>query len=389
MQEKEELRILQVFDFLSLPHGGGTVDIVYRLSKALSARGHTVTICTGNYELDQEYIDALDIVDVRIRRSWINRHGAYIMPSLVRFEARAYDIIHLHCYRSFQNAVICRKALRYGVPYVIDAHGSTVDTPGWKQLVRVAYDLLFGKDSLKHASRVIAETEIGVAEYKKLGTDAEKIRLLHPLLSITEFSPLPETGLFRNSYCIGSRFIILFVGRVHQAKGIETLVYATRQLVKSGHDVCLAVVGQDDGFMSTLTRLAVSENIADRVLFTGFLTGKSKLSAMVDADVLVQPSKNEAGARPSLEALLCGTPVIVTRNTGAGREIAKIGGGLLFDYGDTDSLVDALLRTFADLDATRERTELARAYIKANLSLNKQITDYEKMYYEMINEMII
>ena len=174
------MRILQVFDFLSLPHGGGTVDIVYRLSKALSERGHTVTICTGNYELDQEYVDALDIVDVRIWRSWINRHGVYIMPSLVRLDVRTYDIIHLHCYRSFQNAVICRKAIRHGVPYVIDAHGSTVDMPGRKQWIRAVYDLLSGKDSLKHASRVIAETETGVIEYKRLGTDAEKIRLLPP-----------------------------------------------------------------------------------------------------------------------------------------------------------------------------------------------------------------
>ena len=51
------MKILQVFDFISLPHGGGTVGVISRLSRTLAQRGHEVVIYAGDFELDKEYID--------------------------------------------------------------------------------------------------------------------------------------------------------------------------------------------------------------------------------------------------------------------------------------------------------------------------------------------
>ena len=161
------MKILQVFDFLSLPHGGGTVDIVYKLSRALERRGHKVTVCIGNYRLDQDYIDSLVNVKVKVLHSWLNLHGLYIMPSIVKLDVGDFDVIHLHCYRSFQNAVICYKARKYNIPYIIDAHGSTVRTSGIKWLLKRLYDVAFGNNILKGASRVIAETELDADGYRQ------------------------------------------------------------------------------------------------------------------------------------------------------------------------------------------------------------------------------
>ena len=373
-----------MFNFLSLPHGGGTVDILYRLSKTLAERGHSVAICTGDYELDQDYLDTLTDVDIHLFRSRFNKHGIFVMPDLLQFDVGPYDVIHLHCYRSYQNAVICGKAARRSVPYIIDAHGSTVDLPGMKQLLRRTYDLVLGLHTLRHARAVVAETEVGVTEYKRLGVGANKIRLLHPLLDTDEFANLPKPGLFRNRYSVGSRFLILFIGRVHPMKGIEALVRATCLLVSRGLDAHLAIVGQDEGSATYLLRVASLSGIADRVLFTGFLTGVDKLSALMDADVLVQPSRNEAGARPSLEAILCGTPVAVTAGTGAGNEIAKFDGGILFNYGDTDALVSALLYIAANRGIVGSNTARAKKYIEDNLSLGKQVARYEELYREVL-----
>ena len=376
------MKILQVFDFLSLPHGGGTVDIVYKLSRALEQRGHKVTVCIGDYRLDQDYIDSLVNVKVKVLRSWLNLHGLYIMPNIVNLDVGDFDVIHLHCYRSFQNAVICHKARKYNIPYIIDAHGSTVDLNENKQIVRKLYDLFFGHKSLENASRVIAESEVGVGEYKKLGVDSNKIALIHPLLDTEEFDVLPQTGYFRNKYNIEERFIVLFVGRVHWAKGIEVLIEAVYKLNRC--DVCLAIVGQDDGFKLTLEKMTAERGISDKVLFTGFLTGDDKLSALVDADVLVQPSKNEAGARPSLEAILCNTPIIVTKNTGAGKEIASFDGGYLVEYGNANELSSTIQYILEHPNEAEVKTKKAKDYIRANLSFNKQVKKYEGLYEEVM-----
>lgn len=360
------------------------MDIVYKLSQALSSRGHDVTVCTGDYEIDEDYINALTGVEVVIFQSWLNRHGFYIMPGIARFDVSRYDAVHLHCYRSFQNIVICGKAMHSGVPYLVDAHGSTADIPGPKQLVRKTFDALFGHNILDRASRAVAETQVGAEEYKRLGVAADKIRLLHPMLNTSEFDKLPERGAFRRKYEVGSRFAVLFLGRLHRDKGIQTLVDAVKRLVNTGLDTFLVIAGQDDGFKRELERRVYDNDLTDRVLFTGFLSAQDKLSALVDADVLVQPSRNEAGARPSLEALLCNTPVVVSRGTGAGREIAAFDGGLLFNYGDSADLTSALQHIHDCPEETRQRTEKAKDYIKSTLSLSRQVVQYENLYQEML-----
>ena len=379
-----DMKILQAFDFLSLPHGGGTVDIVYKLSKTLAKRGHDITICTGDYELDSEYINALDGVNVKVFHSYFNRHGIYLMPDLLKLDVSDYDVIHLHCYRSLQNTILCQKALRHNIPYIIDAHGSTVAHSGGKQPLLDAYDLVFGLLMLEQARLVIAETEVGADEWEKLGADKSKIRIQHPLLDTSEFAVLPEAGTFRKKYHIGSGFLVLFLGRLHPAKGIERLIEAIEILRDRGTDTCLVLAGQDDGLMPALTENMMSRPLDKQIKMsaTGFISGLDKLSALVDADVLVQPSRNEAGVRPSLEAIMCETPVIVSRGTGAGREIAKFDGGLLFDYGDVDELADAIQHIIDEPVSAKARTERAKEYIEATLSLDKQIVEYEKLYQE-------
>jgi len=376
------LKILQAFSFLSLPYGGGTVDYLYRLSRALARKGHEVTIYTGDCELDQDYINSLANVKVKVLHSWLNLHAFYIMPSILKLDIRGFDVVHLHCYRSFQNAVICHKARKHNIPYIIDAHGSTVDLKGKKQVIRGLYDLVFGYKSLENASRIIAESEVGVAEYRKLGVNSDKITLMHPLLDTEEFDVLPQVGYFRNKYNIKEQFIVLCLGRIHWAKGIEVLIDAVYQLNRQ--DICLVMVGQDDGFRMTLEKRAIERGILNKVLFTGFLTGADKLSALVDANVLAQPSKNEAGARPSLEAILCDTPIIVTGNTGAGKEIASFDGGYLVGYGNAKELSDTIQYILGHPNEAEVKTKKAKDFIKANLSFGKQVGKYEELYKEVM-----
>jgi glycosyltransferase involved in cell wall biosynthesis len=195
---------------------------------------------------------------------------------------------------------------------------------------------------------------------------------------------LPEKGSFRQWYHINDSPIILFLGRIHSAKGIDILLHAFRSIVQ-GRDARLVIAGQDDGYKAKLEELADRMDIPSRVLFTGHLDGVRKLAALVDADALVQPSRNEAGARPSLEAIMVGTPVIVSRDTGAGREIAKFDGGLLFKSGDAGELANAIQEIIEKPEEAIARTEKAREYIVENLSLDKGIVGYEKLYQEAVS----
>lgn len=386
------MKILQVFDFFSLPHGGGTVDIIIKLSKALADRGHEVAICTGDFEVDHTMGIGLPLdVHVEFQRSEFNRFGIYYMPNLHEFDVHQFDVIHFHCYRSFQNTILYRKAVKAGVPYIIDAHGSTVDHKGPKQVLRKLYDYVWGYDSLKHASRVIAETEIGVAEWRKLGVPDSNITLLHPFIDIHEFENLPDRGTYISKF-VNDKPIILFMGRINKDKGLAFLVRSFHRFLESGGDAQLVIAGEDDGYKDALLwKVMVKEQLYlanKQITFVGFLTGEEKLSALVDASMLIQPSRNEAGARPSLEALMCGTPTIVTMNTGAGLEIAKMDAGITVEYNNVQEMADAMSYVLdygsKFPERQRDRIEKAKQYIKDNLSIESRIVKYENLYKEVM-----
>ena len=384
------MKILQVFAFFSLPHGGGTVDLVYKLSTALVGRGHEVAIYTGDFELDQEYIDSLTEVKVYPFHSWLNLAGVHLIPSMVtevKRKLKDFDIIHLHCFRSFQNIVIHHYAQKYGVPYVLDTHGSLPRTHGkrgFKWLLKWLFDVAFGYMIVRDASRVIAETEVGVNEYKELIVNKDKIALIPPPFATEEFSHLPSPGLFRQKYNIKKKHIVLFLGRIHWIKGLDFLVESFYELAQYRNDVILVIVGPDDGYKPTLDKLIDRLDLSDRVLFTGFLGGEEKLSALVDADVVVQTSRYEQGAWAPFEAVLCNTPIIVSSNSGAGEDVKRIDAGYLIEYGNTDDLKNKIQYVFDNATEAQSKAKRAKDYIEANLSLAKGIEEYEKLYEEVI-----
>ena len=66
-------------------------------------------------------------------------------------------------------------------------------------------------------------------------------------------------------------------------------------------DLFLVLVGPDDGHMAECKKIVEDLGISRNVLFTGFLGGEHKNSALVDADIVVQLSRFEQGAWAPLE----------------------------------------------------------------------------------------
>lgn len=382
------MKILQAFDLFSPAYGGGTVALMYQLSRALAQRGHEVVIYTSDFKLDQEYVDSLPGVKIRPFPCWSSLAAFYLTPGIIREAKRRlrdFDIIHLNCYRNFQNIVLHHYTQKYKIPYVLEAHGSTprfVRRRGFKWLLKWLFDVTFGHRLLRDASRVIAETEIEANEYREVGVNQDKIVLLPPPFDIDEFSQLPPSGLFRSRYNIKERHIILSLGRIHWIKGLDFLVESFYRLTQYRSDVILVIVGPDDGYKSALEKLINTLNLSDRVLFTGFLDREEKLSALVDADMLVQTSIHERGARSPFEVVLCNTPIIVSKNTGAGAEVSKIDAGYLVEYGNKDELTSTMQYILDNPAKAQNKIQKAKDYIEANLSLAKGIEKYEKLYKE-------
>jgi glycosyltransferase involved in cell wall biosynthesis len=385
------MKILHVFDMFSTTVGGGTVAIIQKVSRALAEKGHEVVIFTSDYGLDRLSENSVEGVRVVSFRCISRIANFFITPSMigeVRQQLKDYDIVHLHCFRSFQNIVIHHYALKYGVPYVIDAHGSVPRTTSSginaKWLLKWLFDIAYGYNTLRDATRVIAETEDGFKEYRAMGVGNDKIVRITPPFDIKEFAELPQPGEFRKKYNIKTRHIVMFLGRIHWIKGISFLVDSFSKMSETRDDAVLVIAGPDDGYLSHLQKQISKLNISEKVLFTGFIGGREKLAALVDADVVVQTSIYEQGTGVPFEAVLCNTPIIVSGHTVASANVREIDGGYLVEHGNIKELADTIEYVLSNLAEAGVKTRKAAAYIKENLSLEKGAEKYEKLYEEAI-----
>ena len=342
------MKILQIIPFFT-PARGGSVTAPYNLSKHLTKRGHEVTIFTTDFELDEEYIKSLDGVRVVPFHCIANIGLMLISPTMkkqLKKEIKNFDVIHMHNFRSYQNNIVHHYAKKYRVPYILQAHGSIL--PFFqKQRLKKLYDWVWGYRILKDASKVIALTKVEAEQYKKMGVEEDKIKIVPNGIDLSEYDNLPETGEFRRKYSIGNdEKVILYLGRIHKIKGIDLLVKAFTDLIKELDDVRLVIAGPDDGFLSTLEGQIEDLNVGTKILFTGPLYDGDKLEAYVDADVYVLPSVYEIFGITVIEACACGMPVIVTDRCGIA-DVVDGRAGCVIGY-DKDQLRDMISKVLSD-----------------------------------------
>jgi len=377
------MKILQVIPFFT-PARGGSVIAPYCLSKELSKKGHDVTIITTDFEFDEEYAKSLDDVRVIPFKCTANL-GLFLyspkMKKWLRDNIKNYDVVHMHNFRSYQNNIIHNYAKRFGVPYVLQAHGSLPRIVE-KQRLKKLYDLIWGYKILRDASKVIALTKVEKEQYKDMSVDEDKIEIIPNGIDFSRYKNLPKKEEFKGKYKLkDTEKIVLYLGRIHKIKGINLLVEAFSDLTKELDGIKLVIVGPDDGFLSALKKKIDDLNIDDKILFTGPLFEREKLSAYIDADVFVLPSIYETFPNSVLEACACGVPVIVTKSCGISDFVEKI--GYVVEY-DREQLRNILFKILVDKRLRKRVGEKGRKLVIKEFSLDKTVEKMEKVYLSLM-----
>lgn len=347
------MKILHVINAFYPPfYTGGAATVAYNVCEFLAKKGHEVTVFTTNVRKPgclfkpERYPRIADGVKIFYFKNEAYKAGVhlYLSTQLIRTIKETiskYDVVHLHEYRAVTSLATAYYSWKFRVPYILQAHGQL---PTWtaKSVMKSAFDMIFGNLLLRDAEKVIASTKTEAEQHKAMGVPAERIEIIPNVIDISEFSDLPSRGSFRKKFSLDNdEKMILYLGRIHRIKGLDILLKALASVKKKIEDVKLAVVGSDDGYLNELKVLAKALNIEDNVLIVGPLYGKEKLEAYVDADVYVLPSKYEIWGMTALEAIACGTPVIMTENCGVA-EYLKDRVGLVVKH-DSGDLCEALL----------------------------------------------
>ena len=214
--------------------------------------------------------------------------------------------------------------------------------------------------------RYITPTRFGRSKAIRGGIDEHKI-VVKP--NFIPDPPPPGKG--------GGGYVV-FVGRMLEGKGSETLVAAWRELPS----IKLKIIGEG-ALRPQLEALSIKEGL--NIEFLGMQSRAVVLDAIGRADLLVMPSEcYEAFGLVIAEAFACGTPVLASR-TGSMDELVDEGvNGRKFIAGDPKDLARGV-RAMLDDSAGLERMRLnARLQFDAHFTEEQNFAQLMRIYADAI-----
>lgn len=377
------MKILQVIPWFA-PIRGGDVNVCYHLSKELASRNHDVTIVTTDYQFDHVYAGTLEAYGVRVLPFRNRDRLLFISPRLNQWletETAKYDIIHLHQFRSYQSLLAHKYAIQHAVPYVVQPHASTPRLT--RKRIKWLFDVFFGHAILDDASGIIAVSREEERFDKQL-TQNTKITVIYNGIDLAAFSSPPSPEVFRENHGIDGT-MILYLGRISHEKGIEFAIRAVSKVAEDSSNLTFIIAGADGGYRSELERLVERLALGNVVRFIGSVDETEKAAAYAAADLFIHTVSYMGGVGLApLEAILSGTPVIVTKECG---EIIKSANcGYFVEFGDIDSLAAQVKHVLENPDESKKKVERGIAYITRHFSWPAVTTRIEHVYDSVINE---
>lgn len=297
---------------------------------------------------------------------------------------KRYDIVHIHELWNpglHRVARICRRAK---VPYVISPRGM-LDPPSLarkglkKALARLVYQDRDIKKAL--ALHVTASKEAG--HVRDLG-------FKNYLIVSPNGVNLPETDKMPKRQ-VGEIKRVLYVGRMHEQKGIENLIRAWGSVKSTGNAegwklelVYTAREGVEQAFEGEMKKLVQTLGIADSVEFTGPLSDDEKWKAYARANLCVLPSFSENFGIVVVESLWMGVPVITTKGT-PWSDLPPRGCGWWIDTG-----VEALAKTLRESMALGDKQlemmgKSGRALVAEKYTWKSSISLMKHGYEQVLN----
>jgi glycosyltransferase involved in cell wall biosynthesis len=156
--------------------------------------------------------------------------------------------------------------------------------------------------------------------------------------------------------------LLLFVGRVMEAKGVFELVEALPRVL--AHIPCHLLMAGEGPEADALRARAAAAGIAEHLTMAGYLEGAALRAAYACSDVFVLPSWTEGFPFSMLEAMDAGLPVVTTRIRGMADHIEDGVHGFLIAPRDSPALAEVLRRLVSDAALRRRMGEANRAKVR-------------------------
>ncbi|MFH1085393.1 MAG: glycosyltransferase family 1 protein [Chloroflexota bacterium] len=226
-------------------------------------------------------------------------------------------------------------------------------------LVFLLYPNLLTKDAARYYGQIDqavrrADAIIAVSESTRrdimrlLGVAERKISVIYEAASpfFRQINTESVLARVRGRFGIRGDFL-LFVSTIEPRKNVPILLRAFRRLLDAYHpDVQLVLAGERGWLFEDVFRLATELKLDRDVLFVGRVSTEELLWLYNLAQALVAPSIYEGFGLTPLEAMACGTPVVVSNVSSLPEVVGDA--GLLVNPNEPEEVSVAMWRLLSD-----------------------------------------
>ncbi|WP_282947024.1 MULTISPECIES: glycosyltransferase [unclassified Sphingopyxis] len=250
----------------------------------------------------------------RPRFTLIPRYSARLNPAKVAravlsaVRGQSFDVVDAQFFYPDGPAAM-RIADALGLPFSAKARGADISHFGHDPATKAQV-----LEAGNRAAGLLAVSDAMRRDMAAIGIDPDKIAVHYTGIDTARFHPADRAAA-RAALGMGEEPAIATIGALIPRKGQALVIEALKSL--PGVHYWLAGAGEEE---ARYRALAQRLGVADRVHLMGPVANADLPMLYSAADIVVMPSASEGLANAWVEALACGTPIVIS-NAGGGAEL--------------------------------------------------------------------
>ncbi len=289
----------------------------------------------------------------------------------------AFNLLHTHGYFADIVGIPAAKSLK--IPCVSTCHGFISNDIKLKLYNRL--------DSfvLRLSDRVIAVSDGIKNDLVKSGIKELHVNVIFNAVhtNLDDMTFIRNRQIKRQQSGINEKeFVIGYIGRLSEEKGLEYLIKAVSMLNRSEISPKVLMIGEG-AQIDELKGLVQDLNLENSVSFVGFQSDTE--SWMPALDVFVLPSMMEGTPMSMLEAMSCRVPVIASAVGGVPAVIRSGKNGILVSPGKPAEIRDAICNIYENEDLRKSISTAALETISSKYNIKDWVGKIEAEYSDLIN----
>ncbi len=212
------------------------------------------------------------------------------------------------------------------------------------------------------------------------------VEVIYNGIDMNDWNVAVDTVLsFKSKFNLHNKKVLLFSGRLNEAKGGSKVITALASIVKEVPNVVLLVAGSMDVYANQMKQEAKNLGIEETIIFTGWIEREDIRTAYAVSDVVLMPSVCfDAFGRVNIEAMASKKPVVGTCYGGTPEVVLDGVTGHIVNPLHPEEIAEKTIDLLKNPEKAKQFGEAGYARARQNFNLEDKVREYI-LVYELLN----